>query len=83
MESTVLPAMQRDASELAAMDLAILSDEDLTHEIERRKGILDYWEQTYKEKCIPFAHGMRLFAEVYNDQVRPDDPFEFQFDALT
>jgi rifampicin phosphotransferase len=77
MESALLPAMQRDASELAAMDLAILSGEDLTHEIERRKGILDYWEQTYKEKCIPFAHGMRLFAEVYNDQVRPDDPFEF------
>ena len=77
MESTLLPAMQRDASELAAMDLAIISDEDLTHEIERRKGIIDYWERTYKEKCIPFAHGMRLFAEVYNDQVRPDDPFEF------
>jgi phosphohistidine swiveling domain-containing protein len=77
IESTLLPAMQMDASELTSMDLATPSDEDLTHEIERRKGILDYWEQTYKEKCIPFAHGMRLFAEVYNDQVRPDDPFEF------
>lgn len=77
LEGTLLPAMQKQASELAAMDLSILSDEDLSHEIERRRGILYDWEERYKEKCIPFAHGMRLFAEVYNDRVRPDDPFEF------
>ncbi len=77
VENSLLPAMKRVASYLGAMDLTLLSDEDLTQEIDRRKGVLSNWEEIYKEKCIPFAHGMRLFAEVYNDRVRPDDPFEF------
>lgn len=77
IENSLLPAMQREASSMGAMDLTLLPDEDLTQEIDRRKGILRNWEEIYKEKCIPFAHGMRLFAEAYNDRVRPDDPFEF------
>lgn len=77
IENSLLPAMQREAFSLGAMKLTLLPDEDLTQEIARRKGILRNWEEIYKEKCIPFAHGMRLFAEVYNDRVRPDDPFEF------
>lgn len=77
IENSLLPAMERESFYLGAMDLTLLSDDDLTKEIARRKGILDDWEAIYKEKCIPFAHGMRLFAEVYNDRVRPDDPFEF------
>jgi pyruvate,water dikinase len=77
IENSLIPAMQREASELAAMTLARLSDEDLDREVERRRSIMDHWERMYKDKCIPFAHGMRLFAEVYNDHVRPDDPFEF------
>jgi pyruvate,water dikinase len=31
----------------------------------------------YWKEFIPFAHGMRLFGEFYNDVVRPDDPYEF------
>lgn len=77
IENSLLPAMNAEASHLGTTDLSLLSDEDLTQEIDRRKGILSKWENVYKEKCIPFAHGMRLFAEVYNDRVRPDDPFEF------
>lgn len=77
IENSLLSAMQREASSMGAMDLTLLSDEDLTQEIDRRKDILRNWEEIYKEKCIPFAHGMRLFGEVYNDRVRPDDPFEF------
>lgn len=77
IENSLLPAMQREASYLGCMDLSLLPDEDLTQEIVRRKSIMGKWEGIYKEKCIPFAHGMRLFAEVYNDRVRPDDPFEF------
>jgi rifampicin phosphotransferase len=77
IENSLLPAMQREAFSLGAMNLTLLPDENLTQEIARRKGILRNWEEIYKDKCIPFAHGMRLFAEVYNDRVRPDDPFEF------
>ena len=31
----------------------------------------------YWEEFIPFAHGVRLFGQYYNDVVRPQDPYEF------
>jgi len=77
IENSLIPAMQREASGLAGIHLEGLGAKDLIHEMERRRSILNQWEHEYKEKCIPFAHGMRLFGEVYNDQVRPEDPFEF------
>ncbi len=77
MENELLPKMELEAAALGAVNLKSLSDDGLCAEAERRKGILDYWEKEYVDKCIPFAHGVRLFAEVYNDHVRPADPFEF------
>jgi pyruvate,water dikinase len=35
------------------------------------------WIKAYDEYCIPFAHGVRLFGEVYNSKLQPDDPYEF------
>ncbi len=35
------------------------------------------WHDIYWEEFIPFAHGVRLFAQVYNDVMKPRDPFEF------
>jgi phosphohistidine swiveling domain-containing protein len=77
IEEQVLPGMERDSSEMEAIDLDGLSLELLRAEEVRRKEILDRWTKTYWEYCIPFAHGIRLFGQVYNDRVRPDDPFEF------
>ena len=77
IETELLPDMERDALEMAAKDLTILSEVELAKEIEHRKDILDRWQQIYREFCIPFAHGMRLFGQVYNDRVKPDDPYEF------
>lgn len=31
----------------------------------------------YEKYCIPFAHGVRLFGEIYNSKLKPDDPYEF------
>ena len=31
----------------------------------------------YWKEFIPYAHGVRLFGEFYNDAVRPADPYEF------
>ena len=77
IENELLPAMERDAASLAAVNLKKLSDADLTGEVEKRQGILDSWEQRYREVCIPMAHGIRLFGQLYNDRLRPDDPFTF------
>jgi pyruvate,water dikinase len=77
IEEELLPAMERDALCLAAVDLELLSDAALADEIEKRQGILDGWEERYRETCIPMAHGIRLFGQLYNDRLRPGDPFAF------
>ncbi len=77
IEEEVLPAMADDADRLATVDLATLDDHSLAAAIRERQHILDGWEARYREVCIPMAHGIRLFGQVYNDHLRPDDPFAF------
>lgn len=77
IEDDVLPGMEKAAYELASTDLNGVNIEHLKAEEVRRKEILDYWTGAYWEHCIPFAHGIRLFGQVYNDRIKPQDPFEF------
>jgi pyruvate,water dikinase len=77
LELEIIPAMIHQSQEFGSVDLAQLCDEDLAREIELRRGALDKWKKAYWDFCIPFAHGFRLFGQVYNSVVKPDDPFEF------
>ena len=77
IEDELIPAMENEAHELARMDLGSLSNTKLADEIDRRRQIHQQWLDVYKRDCIPFAHGMRLFGQVYNDVVQPKDPYEF------
>lgn len=77
IENYLVPQMQREASELAGGDTRKLTDPELAGEIRRRAAILKRWKDLYREKFIPFAHGMRLFGMVYNRVLRPRDPYEF------
>ncbi|MBN1835880.1 MAG: hypothetical protein JW820_08515 [Spirochaetales bacterium] len=77
IEGSILPDMKGQASALAQTDLGELDDEQLAGEIERRQAAADHWTGVYWQELIPFAHGMRLFGQVYNDAVRPQDPFAF------
>ncbi|MEZ4483204.1 MAG: PEP/pyruvate-binding domain-containing protein [Syntrophotaleaceae bacterium] len=77
IESEVMPGMEGAAAKLAMVDPAELHDTALAAEIEARRGVLREWEEVYRRECIPMAHGVRLFGEYYNDQLRPADPFEF------
>ena len=69
--------MIADADRLAAMDLSALTDRALIRELSGRLEILNKWTDVYWADFIPFAHGIRLFGQVYNDAVRPGDPYEF------
>jgi pyruvate,water dikinase len=73
----LLPDMHRQADEIAAVDLPPMTDDQLADEILRRKQIHQHWIDVYWEQFIPFAHGSRLFGEVYNDAMQPEDPYEF------
>lgn len=77
LEREILPAMMREAATMAGSDLSALSEENLCEDIRRRQRALDQWEQVYHEKCIPMAHGIRLFGEFYTELMSPDDPYAF------
>jgi pyruvate,water dikinase len=73
----LIPGMIETAEKMVAVDLESLSHEALAAEIEHRRTLNDHWVQVYWADFIPFAHGMRLFGQFYNDAVQPEDPYEF------
>ncbi len=77
LEENVLPGMTGDAAAMAAVELASLDDTALAAEVVSRRAVLQKWLDTYREKCIPMAHGIRLFGEFYNEVMRSDDPYAF------
>lgn len=77
VERELLPAMDREAGVLAAVDLYGLSDGDLAEEIREREASVRKWEGIYRSDFIPLAHGVRLFGQFHNDALAPEDPFEF------
>jgi pyruvate,water dikinase len=77
IEGEQIPAMIRAAEELSKKDLDQLSDRELAVEIRHRWEINNTWVNIYWADFIPFAHGIRLFGQVYNDRLKPDDPYEF------
>jgi rifampicin phosphotransferase len=77
IEEELLPRMVEESGAMSRIALATLPDRELAREIERRLEIGKEWDGQYKEFCIPFAHGMRLFGQVYNDKMKPENPFEF------
>jgi rifampicin phosphotransferase len=50
---------------------------ELASEINSRSEIYQHWHDVYWDEFIPFAHGVRLFGEFYNDTLNPFDPAEF------
>ncbi len=77
VEGELIPALIEEGRTLAQIDLTGLDDASLAREIQRRESLARHWTDTYWEHFIPYAHGARLFGQVYNDAVRPEDPFEF------
>ncbi|MFO7729836.1 MAG: PEP/pyruvate-binding domain-containing protein [Spirochaetia bacterium] len=82
IQENYLPALERTALSLAAVDLKTADMQELSEEVQHRKELVEKWKHTYWDLFIPFAHGTRLFGEVYNRVVQPESPFEF-IDLLT
>ena len=77
IEKELIPQMEKEAHEMSLMDLSKLSDSALAQEIRKRSERYNEWLEIYRRDCIPFAHGMRLFGKIYNDLMKPEDPFQF------
>ena len=82
IEDELIPAMVETARNLSKKDLAFLSEQDLANEIRERWETNQKWVNVYWTDFIPYAHGVRLFGQVYNDAMLPEDPYEF-IDLLT
>lgn len=77
IEEDIFPKMREAALHLEMTDLAGMTEQDIIIEIEKRRKTYIKWRDVYWRDLIPFAHGVRLFARVYNDIIKPDDPYEF------
>jgi len=77
IEEVLIPAMTGEYEAMTALPLSQLPDGELAREIEHRQEAEKKWTNVYWDEFIPFAHGMRLFGQVYNDTMRPADPYEF------
>ncbi len=77
IENELIPEMREDARMLSSLKAENMTNSELLREIIRRKEIYDQWNRKYTDEFIPFAHGMRLFGQVYNDMLKPSDPYEF------
>jgi len=77
IENELIPAMNAVAGELDDIDPAKLDDLVLADEIVRRQNIYLEWRDVYWADFIPFAHGVRIFGQVYNDMLLPSDPYRF------
>jgi len=77
IEQHLIPQMIAEAKRLGQINFQTMTTKLLCQEIEQRQKIYDHWVKVYWADFIPFAHGIRLFGQVYNDAVTPDDPYEF------
>jgi pyruvate,water dikinase len=91
LEEEVFPRMLGVAEELEGRDLSSLSDAELADEhdltslsdaeladeIEGRDRTFHHWVDVYWDDFIPLAHGARLFGDLYNQRLSPEDPHEF------
>ena len=82
IEDDLIPAMIREAEELAATDFTPFSNAELAAEVRRRADRSQHWSNVYWADFIPYAHGARLFGQIYNDTIKPENPYEFA-DLLT
>ena len=73
----LIPDLEAEGYRMAHEALSCLSDGDIANVLTSRLERLHYWRKIYKEKFIPFAHGVRTFGEYYNDTIKPKDPYEF------
>ncbi|CCK78203.1 PEP/pyruvate-binding domain-containing protein [Desulfobacula toluolica] len=77
IENSLIPEMILTADKMGQIHLPEMTNAALANEIKTRQEIYDHWVKVYWADFIPFAHGIRLFGQVYNDAVRPEDPYEF------
>jgi len=77
LEDEILPGMLKTGNEWKQKNIKDIDESDLLDCLVERGKEYRRWLKAYDEYCIPFAHGVRLFGEIYNSKLNPEDPYEF------
>jgi pyruvate,water dikinase len=77
VSTRLIPELEREGTRFAGQALEEFDDHQLAAAITQRRESLRRWRDTYAEKFIPFAHGVRALGIYYNDAVRAHDAYEF------
>jgi len=77
IDEDIFPKMKKVAIQFKDTRLESMNEKELNIEIKKRQEIYTKWKDIYWKDLIPFAHGVRLFAQVYNDIIKPKNPYEF------
>lgn len=72
-----LPLFRQTAEQWKNKNLDHLSAEALLEILRNRCNTFLEFRNIYTTDFIPFSEGMRLFGNLYNDTMHPDDPYEF------
>ncbi len=73
----LIPRLEEEGLLFARDHIESYPDMRLADALQARWTSLQEWKRIYRDDFIPFAHGVRRLALLYNDAVRPDDPYEF------
>jgi pyruvate,water dikinase len=77
LEAEILPDMLEIARKWKKQNLKKMDNQKLINCLTERAEKYRRCLKDYEIYCIPFAHGVRLFGEVYNTKIQPEDPYEF------
>lgn len=77
IESCFVPEIEKETAVMISDEPSGLERKELHDSFEKRVDFYERKREEYYAYCVPFAHGMRLFGEIYNERVQPDDPYEF------
>ncbi|MBD3219443.1 MAG: hypothetical protein GF310_14320 [candidate division Zixibacteria bacterium] len=77
VDEELLPQLKRETDQLSQQTLTDLNDRELAKVIKERLNKVRKWRKIYYDEFIPLAHGVRQLGIYYNNEVKPDNPYEF------
>ena len=74
---TILPGMKKDIQSTEQLKLSEMKEHELLNTAQSLFVRYTKWKKAYWDYLIPFAHAFRIFGEIYNQRMQPQDPHEY------
>jgi phosphohistidine swiveling domain-containing protein len=77
VEKVLIPGLTREADAFSSRSLERLGDGELSAEAGARREARTKWAGLCRDHVMPLAYAAVAFGHMYNDAVRPVEPYEF------